>query len=219
VLCLACYKWRMIFLGLASLSLFMHLHRYARSVAAAVASFLSPNVSAILSPLITDTLSPVPPIPTMPLRSRRPVLQELRQIIVPSAKAYKLDKLMAALDTYMEKSGQRVFVEYVMLGPDVNCTEEQAHQLGELLRGRNVTLNLIPWNPILSPGMTFDAPIGGRVDAFAVTLKMYGVPVTVRREKGSDVAAACGQLVLEAGVRCVGESRGLKDVEDLMCSA
>ena len=48
---------------------------------------------------------------------------------------------------------RRVFVEYVMLGPAVNCTADHAHQLGRLLAGRDVLVNLIPWNPILSPGM------------------------------------------------------------------
>lgn len=52
---------------------------------------------------------------------------------------------MAAVDAYQARSGQSVFVEYVMLGPDVNCTPTHAHQLGALLRGRNVLVNLIPW--------------------------------------------------------------------------
>ena len=60
-------------------------------------------------------------------------------------------RLMAAVDEYQRRTRQSVFVEYVMLGPDVNCTEEHAHQLGALLRGRDVLVNLIPWNPILSP--------------------------------------------------------------------
>jgi len=63
-------------------------------------------------------------------------------------------RLMAAVDEYQSRTRQSVFVEYVMLGPDVNCTEQHAHQLGQLLRGRDVLLNLIPWNPILSPTMT-----------------------------------------------------------------
>ena len=61
---------------------------------------------------------------------------------------------MAAVDQYLERTGQRVFVEYVMLGPDINCTQAHAHQLGRLLQGRNVLVNLIPWNPILSPSIT-----------------------------------------------------------------
>lgn len=52
---------------------------------------------------------------------------------------------MAAVDAYQSRSRQSVFVEYVMLGPDVNCTPQHAHQLGALLRGRDVLVNLIPW--------------------------------------------------------------------------
>lgn len=60
---------------------------------------------------------------------------------------------MGAVDEYQRRSRQSVFIEYVMLGPDVNCTQEHAHQLGALLQGRDVLVNLIPWNPILSPSI------------------------------------------------------------------
>jgi adenine C2-methylase RlmN of 23S rRNA A2503 and tRNA A37 len=151
--------------------------------------------------------------------------QDLRQTIVPSAKAYKLDKLMAALDEYQEKTGQKVFVEYVMLGPDVNCTVQHARQLGEMLTGKNVTINLIPWNPILSPGMPFTEPRGGGIGEFARILKEeYALATTVRQEKGQDVEAACGQLVVlyneggggSVGKRVDGTSNGIKDLEDLV---
>jgi len=150
--------------------------------------------------------------------------QELRQIIVPSAKAFKLDRLMAAIDAYQAATHQRVFVEYVVLGPDVNCTQEHARQLGELLRAKDVVVNLIPWNPILSPGMEFEAPPAGAIAAFQAVLRTSGLPSTVRQEKGQDVAAACGQLVLEhGGRRREGEesSQGVpmgsvRDVEDLV---
>lgn len=151
--------------------------------------------------------------------------QELRQRIVPSAKAYKLDKLMGAVAQYQHETGQRVFVEYVMLGPDFNCLPEHAHQLGELLRGRDVVVNLIPWNPILSPAMEFKAPQAGATAAFQKILREeYGLLSTVRQEKGQDVAAACGQLVLEHGGRQCGGGGGpdkVRDVEDLVggCAA
>ncbi|KAL4451304.1 hypothetical protein ABPG77_009376 [Micractinium sp. CCAP 211/92] len=150
--------------------------------------------------------------------------QELRQTIVPSAKAFKLDRLMGAVDEYQRRTRQSVFVEYVMLGPDVNCTEEHAHQLGALLRGRDVLVNLIPWNPILSPSISFNAPAEGATAAFHRILRHeYGVNCTIRQEKGQDISGACGQLVLEHGGRsgagqpsCGGGKGSLRDVEDLL---
>lgn len=142
--------------------------------------------------------------------------QELRQRIVPSARAYKLDRLMSAIDSYMEKTGQRVFVEYVFLGPDVNCLPAHAHQLGSLLQGKDVVVNLIPWNPILSPNFEFTAPEKGLIEKFKEILKQdYNISSTVRKEKGQDVSAACGQLVLEHGGRGAHHG-GVKDVEDLV---
>jgi adenine C2-methylase RlmN of 23S rRNA A2503 and tRNA A37 len=144
--------------------------------------------------------------------------QELRQTIVPSAKAYKLDRLIACIEAYVAKTKQRVFIEYVMLGPDVNCTAEHARQLGVLLQSLKgfVVINLIPWNPILSPGMAFAAPEEGSLSAFhAILREEYGLPVTVRQEKGQDVAAACGQLVLEHGGKACSSGGGVGDVEDL----
>lgn len=143
--------------------------------------------------------------------------QDLRAKIVPSARAYKLDRLMQSIATYQERTKKRVFVEYVMLGPDFNCLEEHARELGELLQGRDVVVNLIPWNPILSPGMEFKAPVHGATAAFKRILKEeYGLPSTLRQEKGQDVSAACGQLVLEHGGKGCGGDKGLTDVEDLL---
>ena len=79
----------------------------------------------------------------------------------------------------------QVFIEYVMLGPAVNCTEGHAHQLGQLLQGRDVVVNLIPWNPILSPGMEFEAPEGDSLARFhSILREQYALPCTVRQEKG-----------------------------------
>ncbi|KAL4857551.1 putative dual-specificity RNA methyltransferase RlmN 2 [Chlorella vulgaris] len=166
--------------------------------------------------------------------------QELRQTIVPSAKAFKLDRqvmLMAALDEYQRRTKLRVFVEYVMLGPDINCTTAHAHQLGALLRGKDLLVNLIPWNPILSPSMAFAAPEEGATAAFHRILRYeYAVNCTIRAEKGQDISGACGQLVLEHGGRVAsGDGTGgstaggtggacssgggkLADVEDLLAA-
>ena len=89
---------------------------------------------------------------------------------------------------------------YVLLGPDFNCLDSHAHELGQLLRGRDVSVNLIPWNPVLSPGFDFRAPPAGAAGVFQSIVKQYGLACTVRQEKGQDVAAACGQLVLQQQV-------------------
>lgn len=159
--------------------------------------------------------------------------QELRARIVPSARAYPLDRLMTAIDEYQSSTAQRVFIEYVMLGPDVNCTEQHARELGALLLkgskdglgrdhlGKKYWVNLIPWNPIESPKISFAAPLPGSVEAFQRILREeYGVPSTIRQEKGSDVAAACGQLVITEGALNAGaseqEGSSVPDLEDLL---
>lgn len=83
--------------------------------------------------------------------------QELRERIVPSAKAYKLPALLGAVRDYVEATGNRVFVEYVMLR-GVNDEAEHAQQLAAVLADLPVTVNLIPWNPVLSPDISFEAP-------------------------------------------------------------
>ncbi len=89
----------------------------------------------------------------------------------------------------------------MLLGPDFNCLDSHAHELGQLLRGRDVVVNLIPWNPVLSPDFEFRAPPTGTASMFQAVLKLeYGLACTVRQEKGQDVAAACGQLVLQQQV-------------------
>lgn len=123
--------------------------------------------------------------------------QALRRTLVPSAAAYPLERLMAAVATYQDRTRQKVFVEYVMLR-GVNDGEGEAHQLGALLQGRAMVLNLIPWNPIYSPEISFEAPGPERTLIFQdIIRKQYGVPTTIRKEKGQDISGACGQLVVE----------------------
>ncbi len=100
-----------------------------------------------------------------------------------------------------------MFVEYVLLA-GVNDGVEQAHQLGQLLQGRDVVINLIPWNPVYSPGMPYSAPSVDAASRFRTIVKTeYGLPCTVRKEKGQDISGACGQLVIEAGMK-------QRDIED-----
>ncbi|KAK9806306.1 hypothetical protein WJX72_009538 [[Myrmecia] bisecta] len=141
--------------------------------------------------------------------------QALRQSIVPSASAYKIEKLMAAVATYQERSKQKVFIEYVMLA-HVNDNPEQAHELGALLQGRDVVLNLIPWNPIYSPDIDFKAPGPERLIKFhGIVRSEYGVACTIRQEKGQDIGGACGQLVVEHGGQGCSSNAAVKDIEEL----
>ncbi|KXZ45270.1 hypothetical protein GPECTOR_56g366 [Gonium pectorale] len=143
--------------------------------------------------------------------------QELRAKIVPSARAYKLPALMDAVRSYQANSSQRVFYEYVMLS-GVNDGLEQAHELGKLLQGDDVVVNLIPWNPVYQPeGPFFEAPQDGSVAAFQSVLRhTYGLHTTVRQEMGQDISGACGQLVIETGGGGGGgcSREATKDIED-----
>lgn len=145
--------------------------------------------------------------------------QELRSLIVPTSRAYKLDRLMSAIDTYQQRTAQRVFVEYVVLA-GVNDKEEHVHQLGQLLRGKDVVVNFIPWNPVYSPeGPQFAAPAVGRVQDMQRTLKeQYELHCTVRQEKGQDIAGACGQLVVEHSGKTCGGPSALKDIEEVIAA-
>ena len=145
--------------------------------------------------------------------------QALREKIVPTATAYPLPKIMAALDAYLAAGARartRAMIEYCVLG-GVNDGEARARQLGELLRGRDVIVNLIPFNPTDTP-MGHTPPTREAVQVMAAVLAgpEFGLRTTVRKEMGQDIAGACGQLALDAGG---GNPRGAPslcgDLEDL----
>ena len=121
--------------------------------------------------------------------------QELREKLVPSAKAYPLDALLSDCQAYFEASGgRRVTFEYALLS-GVNDSQAHAAQLARLLKRYDLRshVNLIPFNPIgdLSP---FAAPPRAAAAAFEAALTAAGVPASVRGSRGSDASAACGQL-------------------------
>lgn len=115
----------------------------------------------------------------------------IRSGIMPVNRKFDVAELMAACERYVEKTNRKVFFEYVML-EGVNDSPATARELAELMRGRLYHVNLIPYNS------TPDGPFAGTGDAkiweFAAILEAAGVPVTVRRNMGRDIAAACGQL-------------------------
>lgn len=116
---------------------------------------------------------------------------EVRDRIMPINKRWPIARLLEALRNYPLAARRKITVEYVLLG-GVNDTEEDARRLGHLLRGMQVRINLIPWNPFTGPG--FERPAPGVVERFHEILDRQGFTVTVRVTKGLDIDAACGQL-------------------------
>ncbi len=117
--------------------------------------------------------------------------QELRQKLMPIAKAYKLDKLIEAIRYYTEKTGRRVSFEYGLFGGE-NDSVEHAEELSKLIKGIKCHVNLIPVNYV--PERNYVRTPRNQIFAFEKTLKNNGINVTIRREHGSDIDAACGQL-------------------------
>lgn len=117
--------------------------------------------------------------------------QEKRARLMPIANKYSLEEVMKACDDYFQDTGRRITFEYSLVA-DVNDTEEDARELIEILKPRNCHLNLIPVNPIKE--REFVKPSRQRAEKFKNKLEKSGINVTIRREMGSDIDGACGQL-------------------------
>ncbi|PHM73593.1 bifunctional tRNA (adenosine(37)-C2)-methyltransferase TrmG/ribosomal RNA large subunit methyltransferase RlmN [Xenorhabdus kozodoii] len=119
---------------------------------------------------------------------------DVRDEIVPINRKYNIEEFLAGVRRYLEKSNAnqgRVTVEYVMLD-HVNDSVEQAHQLAECLKDTPSKINLIPWNPF--PGAPYGRSSNSRIDRFSKVLMGYGFTTIVRKTRGDDIDAACGQL-------------------------
>lgn len=119
---------------------------------------------------------------------------ELRNEIMPINKKYNIAMLMDSVHKYLEVSNAnhgKVTIEYVLLD-HVNDGTEHAHQLAEVLKNTPCKINLIPWNPF--PEAPYGKSSNSRVDRFQKTLMEYGFTVIVRKTRGDDIDAACGQL-------------------------
>ncbi|WP_130831030.1 bifunctional tRNA (adenosine(37)-C2)-methyltransferase TrmG/ribosomal RNA large subunit methyltransferase RlmN [[Erwinia] mediterraneensis] len=119
---------------------------------------------------------------------------KLRDEIVPINKKYNIATFLDAVKRYLAKSNAnqgRVTIEYVMLD-HVNDSTDDAHQLAALLKDTPSKINLIPWNPF--PGAPYGRSSNSRVDRFAKVLMEYGFTTIVRKTRGDDIDAACGQL-------------------------
>lgn len=116
---------------------------------------------------------------------------EIRDKIMKVNRAYKIEKLMEALDYYIEKTNRRVTIEYIMLA-GINDTDECARELAQLIQGKLMYVNLIPYNE--TTHFELKRSNDFKIRSFYDILKSNNVNVTIRKEMGGNLSAACGQL-------------------------
>jgi 23S rRNA (adenine2503-C2)-methyltransferase len=120
--------------------------------------------------------------------------QRLRQKIIPYARHYELNSILEAMDEYAEKTKRDITFEYTLLA-GLNDGKEEAEELVQLLKDKQCTVNLIPYNPVA--GLQLKRPSPEVIREFRQVLDKGRIVNTCRYTKGDDIAAACGQLVLQ----------------------
>lgn len=118
---------------------------------------------------------------------------DVRAEIMPVNRKWNIEALLAACRTFPMRQGRRITFEYVLLR-DVNDSDADAHRLAKLVRGLPAKVNLIPYNE--NPGLGFGEPLPERVAAFKAILDDKHVTALVRKNRGRDISAACGQLAV-----------------------
>jgi 23S rRNA (adenine2503-C2)-methyltransferase len=134
-----------------------------------------------------------------PLQSRLAIslhgaTDDIRNRIMPVNRKYNLTTLLAACDYYASRKKQRIYFEYILIS-GVNDSEEQAHLLAGHARRIRARINLIPYNTVA--GLEWSRPSREMQERFLSIVRSHGVVATLRREKGQDIEAACGQLRLQ----------------------
>ena len=160
---------------------------------------LAEGVGIPESRMTVSTAGIVPHIYDLGVEAVRPKLaislnasnDELRTRLMPINRKWNLEKLMAAARDFPLRSRERLTFEYVLLD-EVNDSGQNARELVELIRGVRAKVNLIAFNP--GPGISFQTPAQDRVAHFQNILITAGVPTFIRRPRGRDIYAACGQL-------------------------
>jgi len=189
--------WNVVVMGMGE-----PLLNYENTMAA-LRILMDPAGFAITPKKLTlSTVGILPALEKLKLEPVRPNLaislhaptSKLRGELMPIENKYALKDVIAAADSYPSPRGGRVTYEYVLLR-DVNDKDEHALALARLLRGRNGKVNLIPLNP--AGPIPFEAPRKAQVARFEGILLDAGIPVSVRKPRGQDVLAACGQLHLK----------------------
>jgi 23S rRNA (adenine2503-C2)-methyltransferase len=120
--------------------------------------------------------------------------EDQRDLLVPINRKYGLKELLDACRNFPLKRRERITFEYVLL-KDVNDTPEDARRLVRLLNGIRAKVNLLPLNE--AAGISYERPSDDRVNRFAQILAERGLTVSVRKSRGRDIRAACGQLITE----------------------
>jgi 23S rRNA (adenine2503-C2)-methyltransferase len=152
------------------------------------------------------TLSTVGVLPALERLATEPLMPNLaislhattedqRDRLVPVNRKYGLEELLAACRRFPLKRRERITFEYVLL-QEVNDTPEDARRLVKLLHGIKGKVNLLPLNE--AAGIPFERPSDERVNRFARILADHGLAVSVRKSRGRDIRAACGQLITES---------------------
>ncbi len=164
-------------------------------------------------PLRRVTLSTVGVLPGLARLAREPIMpnlavslhattEELRDRLVPVSRKYGLTDLIAVCRRFPVKRRERITFEYVLLA-GVNDAVADVRRLAALLDGMRAKVNVIPLNE--APGIPYRRPTDARIDAFGRGLADAGVRVSVRKSRGRDIRAACGQLIVEGARQSPGQ--------------
>ena len=148
-----------------------------------------------------DRLAQEPLIPNLAI-SLHATSDDQRVALVPPTRKYPLEAVLDACRRFPLRARSRITFEYVLLD-GVNDSPDDARRLARLLSDLKAKVNLIPLNA--APGIPFERPSDTRVNAFARTLAERGVTVSVRKSRGRDIRAACGQLIIEGQHRSAGQ--------------
>jgi 23S rRNA (adenine2503-C2)-methyltransferase len=180
------------------------LHNYDRTMAA-LRILTDPHGLAV--PAKRITLSTVGLVPAIERLAAEPIMpnlavslhaptDELRATLVPINRKYGVREIIEACRAFPLAKRDRITFEYVLLA-GVNDSPEAAAQLAALLRGMQAKVNLIPLNP--AAGIPFERPSDEAIDRFGRILAERDITVSVRKSRGRDIRAACGQLAVEGG--------------------
>lgn len=119
---------------------------------------------------------------------------EIRKQVVPTAKKITIGDLIGGAKEYFDSTGRKITFEYCLMG-GMNCEPRHAEELARRLNGLNCYLNVIPLNPV--PAIPLRVPSEEEIRTFVAILRSAGIEVAVRRQRGADIDAACGQLRLQ----------------------
>jgi 23S rRNA (adenine2503-C2)-methyltransferase len=182
------------------------LHNYDNTMKALRLLHAEPGLAVSPRRVTLSTVGIVPGLERLARETLMPNLaislhattDEQRTALVPPNRKYPLAEILDVCRQFPLKARSRITFEYVLL-EGVNDTPEDARRLVRLLAGVRSKVNLIPLNP--APGIPYTRPSDARVDRFAQILADRHITVSVRKSRGQDIRAACGQLIVEGGVK------------------